>query len=358
MRTLLVVPHFHSNLAFAIRALLDDGVAVALATRRRGAPGGLGLPEPHVFPDGLSVSGAQALLRETRPDLVVIRKTPGLARPVHRAALLAGRATVAYDQRPANAPRGWRAGLSGLLRGRPRLRMTPVPGLPGAGSEDPWAVYLPFPVAADPEPPRPRDGPARLLAVGKLAEARKRPFLLIEAAERLAQTHDLRLTLAGSSTLAIGAPDPDQRARLRAYARDGALCDRFRLLEDVPFAEMPALYRAHDVCVLPSTGEPLGTAPLEAMGRGAAAVISSGANSAGYVALGQAAGRDCGVVFSDGDGAALEEALTPLLADPDRRMAARRAAWDWAREAFSLEGFAAGFRALAARAGALRPSRD
>ena len=81
--------------------------------------------------------------------------------------------------------------------------MTPAPGLPGAGRTDPRAVYLPFPVAADPEPPERRAGPARILAVGKLAEARKRPFLLIEAAERLARTHDLRLTLAGSSSLAI-----------------------------------------------------------------------------------------------------------------------------------------------------------
>jgi glycosyltransferase involved in cell wall biosynthesis len=358
LRVLFVVPRFHTNLAFAIRALLDDGVTPMLAVRAPGVPPGLGLPNPMVFADGARFADARRILAETRPDLVVIRKTPGLAPAIHRAALLSRLPMIAYDQRPWRAPRGPFSALSGLLRGRPSRRMTPVPGLPGDGPPDPRATYLPFPVPSAAVAPAARGGPLRLLVVGKLAEARKQPFLLIEAAKRLARRGELTVTVAGSSRLDIGDPDPGQLARLRAWAREGGSDGCRRLLEDVPFDAMPALYAAHDVCVLPSTREPLGTAPLEAMGQGAAAVISSGAGSAGYVAQGQAAGFACGAVFPDGDGAALEAAIAPLLADPEARLAARDAAWRWAREAFSPERFARDFRALAARAGALRPSPD
>ncbi|TVQ57851.1 MAG: glycosyltransferase [Rhodobacteraceae bacterium] len=358
MKVVFVVPRFHTNLAFAMRALIDDAITPTLVVRAPGAPTGLDLPAPVVFADGASLADARALLAEKRPDLVVIRKTPGLGAPFHRAGLIARVPMLAYDLRPWRRPRHWSAMISGWLRGRPGRRITPVPGAPGSGPPDPRAFYLPFPVSSAPEEPSRRDGPFRILFVGKLAQIRKRPFMLIEATERLARLGDLRLTMVGSTSLEINAADPDQLARLRAYAANGPLGDRFRLIEDAPFDAMPGIYAEHDVCVLPATNELLGIAPLEAMGRGAAAVISSDAGSAGYVTIGRAAGFDCGAVFPDGDAAALEAALLPYLRDPEARWRARRDAWLWVRQAFSPQGFAAGFRAVAAKvAHSSAPSR-
>lgn len=351
MKVLFVVPRFHTNLAVAVRALLEDGVEVAVVTGRPDVPEGEGMPEPVVFHDGATLSAARALLRARRPDAVIIRKTPGVSQPFALAATLAGIRTLGYDQRPANAPRGRLAVLSGALRGRPIRRMTPNAGLPGAGPPDPFATWLPFPVDIRAGPPPPREGPARILMVGKLAEARKRHFLLIEAAERLARAHDVRLTIVGSGRLDIGAPDTAHAERIRAYARTGALGDRFTLVEDVPFTGMAALYRAHDICALPSTREPFGISPLEAMGQGAAAVVSTDNGATGTIARGIAAGHPCGAVFADGDGAALEAALLPLVADRAALETARRAAWEWAREILSPARFARNFRAFVAEAG-------
>lgn len=359
MRVLLVVPRFHTNLAFAVRALMDHGIQVALATSAGGRPEGLGLPQPRVLdPAATGLGRAMRLLREQRPDLVVVRKVPGLSRPFHLAALLQGRATLGYDQRPVLRPRRLDQRLHGLTKGQPWRRISPVHGLPGAGRADPAAMYLPFPVPALDRPPAPRAPaePARILCVGKLAEARKQQFLLAEAAERLAPRHDFRLTFAGSTRLDIGNPDPGHLDRLRAYAATGPLADRVRLVEDLPFAQMGALYAGHDICVLPSRGEPLGTAPLEAMGQGAAAVVSSDTGTAGYVALARAAGHGVGAVFESGDAGALAAALEPLLASAGVREAARRAAWAWAADELSPELFVQRFRAAAAWAG-VTPSR-
>jgi glycosyltransferase involved in cell wall biosynthesis len=77
---------------------------------------------------------------------------------------------------------------------------------------------------------------------------------------------------------------------------------------------MPALYARADICVLPSLGEPLGTAPVEAMAYGAVPVISTGAGSAGYLTE----GRDGLRVDVDEPGA-LATALHQLVNDAPYR---------------------------------------
>lgn len=356
MRVLFVLPRFHTNLHYALTALVRCGVEPVLLVREEGRGGVDGVRIIAAPRARLGLAEARGVLRAERPDLVVIRKTRGLARPVHLAALLGGVPSVGYDQRPLLSPRPPLHGPRGMLQGRPRRRFTPVHGLPRPHARpDPTASYVPFPVAT-PEDATARSwapgGVVRLLCVAKLAEARKNHHLLIRALERLADQAPFTLTLVGSASLQIGAPDPRLLGWLRAYPRTGAIGHRVRVLEDVPFERMADLYAGHDVCILPSSSEPLGTAPLEAMGHGCAALVSEQCGSAWYVAGAAEAGLPCGEVFPVDDEAGLIEALRPIAAAPERLAALGGNAVRWTRQEFADEVFACRFLALAARLGA------
>ncbi len=64
----------------------------------------------------------------------------------------------------------------------------------------------------------------------------------------------------------------DDAQRLAALARDTGVADRVRFLGEAPAADLPALYRAADLYLMPSSGEGFGIVFLEAMACGAPAL--------------------------------------------------------------------------------------
>ena len=340
-----IMPIYHTNLHFALKALREAGHRSHLicAKRRDGADE---VSETHTVVDQeqLTRRDASELMRSLDPDLVIIRKTGRLSKLVYWASVLQRRKVIGYDQRPYLRPRHIGQVLSAPLKGRPIRRFTPVHGL--SGRPDPRAAYIPFPV--EPMPPGTERcyapyGVFRILCVGKLTERRKNHFLLLRALEPLAQQFDFRVTVVGSSSLDIGNPDPEYFKALQDYARQGQLAERMEIVTDVPFSEMPTIYRNHDICVLPSCAEPLGTAPLEAMAQGCAAIISSDSGSAYYVQSAAEAGLPCGAIFESGDGDALQLALLKVMSNkPDSHFSGWNAR-EWVRRSFSPRMFAQHF---------------
>jgi phosphatidylinositol alpha-1,6-mannosyltransferase len=105
-----------------------------------------------------------------------------------------------------------------------------------------------------------------LLTVGRLAisERYKGQDRVIEALPALiAASHDVLYLIAG---------DGDDRPRLEALARSAGVSDRVRFLGAVGGDDLPDLYRAADLFVMPSTGEGFGIAYLEAMACGTPAL--------------------------------------------------------------------------------------
>jgi phosphatidylinositol alpha-1,6-mannosyltransferase len=80
------------------------------------------------------------------------------------------------------------------------------------------------------------------------------------------------LVAAGHDVLYLIAGDGDDRPRLEALARSAGVSNRVRFLGAVGGDDLPDLYRAADVFVMPSTGEGFGIAYLEAMACGTPAV--------------------------------------------------------------------------------------
>lgn len=309
---LFVVPKFHTNLFYATKVLIDAGMRVRVLAATAGRDSDNVHLAPQVFgPDALPAAVEAAMLAE-RPDLVLLRNCPPLSRHALRIARRHRLRVVGYDLRPATERRPFAERVRRALQGKPALRVTPVPGLdPSAGRGDPKAIFLPWPVEPDPAvaPRQPApDGRLRVLCVGKLAQRRKRQMSVIEAV-RLAQAEDrVRVTLVGSSSLGASESDRAQMQALRALAAETGWID---LREDVPLQQMPAIYAAHDLCILPAHAEPLGVAPLEGMAYGCVPVISTEAGSAGIISD----GRD-GYRIPPGDAAAIAAILQRLLAQP------------------------------------------
>ena len=155
--------------------------------------------------------------------------------------------------------------------------------------------------------------PPRLLFVGQLLPY-KGVSPLIEAVRRLvASGREVRLTIAGSG-------ESRYEQRLREAARP--LGDRVFFLGRVDRADLPAIYRDHDLFVFPSTAvEGFGLTFLEAMASGLPVVSTDSGGHGEVIRHGVNS-----LVFPEGDAEALASAILTLL-DQDglRRDLAQRA---------------------------------
>ncbi|KQZ60908.1 glycoside hydrolase [Sphingopyxis sp. Root1497] len=136
-----------------------------------------------------------------------------------------------------------------------------------------------------------------ILAVGALIP-RKGQALVIDALPMLPGIH---YWLAGTG---------EEEARYRALAQRLGVADRVHFRGPVANADLPELYRAADVVVMPSTSEGLANAWVEALACGTPIVISD-AGGAAELVTSPVAGR---VVARTP--AAIAEAVTAILAAP------------------------------------------
>ena len=316
LSVMFVVPRFHANLWFATRVLIDAGHRVTVLSETQGAAEDRRTVAPRFVGPAPGSAILSGVFQDAQPDLVLLRNTSALKRPVAALARQAGTACRLCDQRPLTERRGWRHRLALRLSGLPLRRVTPVPGLDPEAPRDRDATYLPWPVERDPNVPLVRGtGPVTVLCVGKLGERRKNQHLVVEALREHGRAGRVRLQIVGASgTGAGGTGASGFDAAYLAYLEAAAAESWIDLRRDVSFAEMPALYAGADICVLPSVHEPLGTAPVEAMAYGAVPVISTGAGSAGYLTE----GRD-GLRVDVNEPGALATALQQVVNDAPYR---------------------------------------
>lgn len=140
------------------------------------------------------------------------------------------------------------------------------------------------------------DAPA-LLTVGALIP-RKGQALVIEALPALPGVH---YWLAGAG---------EEEGRYRALAVKRGVADRVHFLGPVANAELPQLYRAADVVVMPSASEGLANAWVEALACGTPIAISD-AGGAGELVTSPTAGR-----IAQRTAPAIAEAVQAILAAP------------------------------------------
>lgn len=169
-----------------------------------------------------------------------------------------------------------------------------------------------------------------LLTVSRLAasERYKGHDRVIQAVSELRDIHpDLVYVVAG---------DGDDRPRLEKIADELSVAEQVRFIGYVPDTEMPNLYRAADVFVMPSTGEGFGIVFLQALASGVP-VIGGGSDGSRDPLRDGADGH----LVSANDPAALRAAISSLLH--------QSRVDEFAASAFSRERFESAVDVLAQR---------
>ncbi|MFL5386895.1 MAG: glycosyltransferase family 4 protein, partial [Longimicrobiaceae bacterium] len=238
----------------------------------------------HVMCSITSVAGLKLHLLRRRSGLPVVAHFTGVGTP-----------HVGYR---------WLMAADRVLVGGEYLRRY----LPEAESIPPLSPHVAEPGAArprDPDPARPR---RRVLFLG--AMERVRGVQTLVAALGLLR----RDPAAGDFTLTIawnGFGEPGWDAAIRAQIAGAGIEDRVEW--QVGDADVPALYRGHDVLVVPRLGGTRMSFPLrivEAMSYGTPVVASDAGEMPRIV-------EGCGLVYPQGDHAALAGALRALLTDDE-----------------------------------------
>jgi glycosyltransferase involved in cell wall biosynthesis len=143
--------------------------------------------------------------------------------------------------------------------------------------------------------------------------------------------------------LVIGGDGPE-RDRLVAQAAGLGIAERVHFLGDVPDADLPALYHAADVFVMPAhlRAEALGLAQIQALASGVPCVSTELGTGTSF------ANRhgETGLVVPPGDPAALARAINILLADPGMRQRMGTAGKQRVAALFTREHMLAGNEAV------------
>ena len=194
--------------------------------------------------------------------------------------------------------------ISGRIAVSALARRVQVEHLAGGAVEIPNGVSVARFTGVDPLPGWPGEGGA-IGFLGRFTEPRKGFTLLLDAFARLAPDRPgLRLLVAGPGDADEALEDVDP-----------ALRERIVLLGLVSDADKARMLRSVDVYVAPNTGgESFGIILTEAMAAGTAIVASDLDAFRRVLDDGRA-----GVLFPNGDTAALADTLAALLDDPARR---------------------------------------
>jgi glycosyltransferase involved in cell wall biosynthesis len=179
------------------------------------------------------------------------------------------------------------------------------------------------------------DGDVVALFVGKLV-AWKRPADLLRAVGMIPRAFGV---FVGEGPL---------RSDLEVLAADLGVTERVRFLGFRNQTELPAIYTAADVLVLPSEYEPFGLVVNEAFACGTPAIVSDACGSAGDLIV----AGETGWTFPASDVEALAERLASLVRDADLRANLARGARSriagWGPEVW-LESVVEALRSTASR---------
>jgi rhamnosyl/mannosyltransferase len=187
--------------------------------------------------------------------------------------------------------------------------------------------------------------PARVAAIRSRFTEDPQPLLLFVG--RLRYYKGLHVLLEAMpqirATLVIGGDGPE-RGQLVAQAAGLGVAERVHFLGDVPDADLPALYHAADVFVMPAhlRAEALGLVQIQALASGVPCVSTELGTGTSF------ANRhgETGLVVPPSDPAALAQAINTLLADPGMRQRMGSAGKQRVAALFTRERMLAGNEAV------------
>lgn len=330
MRVLYIAPRYHTNQTAIVEGWLQHGDEVFFLSRKKATNEDYSALTPDLIPYAksfelfekiysflchsetahdiglkLGYPSARAIrkyIKNRHPDFVILREKSVYSIVCYHILKRMGIKTIMYNQTPLyqEAPRYDRNLIHRIVdRLTPEFRFTPVRKIGDyakAVIKDPHGIFVPFVMRLHCSPEEKhyfKDGTINVIDVGRF-ERRKNHHLLLQAFEKVYhEDHRVRLTIIGEIRRSQYQTYYDE---IITFIREHFLTDVVTIKKNLRFEEMDAEYRAADVFVIPSTGEPAAISPLEAMSYSVPAISSSGNGTADYIIDGVS-----GAIFKDKD---------------------------------------------------------
>lgn len=323
---LFCLPRYHTNAAPWMRILIQAGYTVNLHVTNVGRTENHTLVKPKVIVQRNFIGDSSGNspfvspsflqywheLKAINPDIVIVRGfTRRFSRIAAVCAILQRRKLVIYDQEDVVPTKS-----STKLR-RVIFRLLMVNHMTSRLSKDVdkkslgYAFPVPFgrPEKCRVDKPKndlntkSKPSAFKILMVSKF-RSRKGHLILLRALSSISEFIDFKLTFCGEM-----ATDSDMlfKGSLLAEIEAIGLSGRVEFIENIPNDEMPDIYRAHDLFILPSANEPAAVSPIEAAWSGLAVIVSHDTGTRGYIPPGTP------FDFISGDAASLASSIAIIL---------------------------------------------
>lgn len=248
------------------------------------------------------------LLKEWRPDLVVIRDRSLYSICCYLACIRYKIPAVLYNQSPycpEEVKTDWKHRI--IYNMTPRVRMTPVYGnrnLINGNENDFYVPFVIYPELSYEDRDYFADRKINILCVGKY-EKRKNQLMLLEIVKRLKKQYDITLTLAGEVST---EHHKLYYQKIKSFIVENEMQEYVICHENYPSDQIGSLYKEADLFVLPSTGEFASVSQLEAMSYSLPVIVSDTNGTACYVREGKN-----GFIFKDNDKTDLEKKILKII---------------------------------------------
>ena len=272
------------------------------------------------------------LLKERRPELVILRDRSVYNIQITRECKKRGIPCLLYTQSPyLEPPEKKEDPIRHYFRSHtPAVRITPVWGTEGEKKPGTW--YVPFVIEPCQSPEEKeqsrsgKEGPVRILGVGKYEPRKHHEMLIRLGAELQEQKVPFQIILAGE---AVTPAQKKYLASLREEMQKQGLSGSVELKENLSRTEVYEEYRKADIFLLPSTGEFASVSQLEAMSCSLPVICSDTNGTACYVEPGEN-----GYLFKDNDYEDFARYAVPLILDREKLKKMGQKSWELVQQKY------------------------
>lgn len=345
MKILFIAPRFHTNQLPIVKTLINRSIEIDYIVQYKGAIECYSKVVPKLMKQSLfmqfnfcfskmlwnekensnikfnpSIFNLLKLIKESNPDLVVVREKSLTSRKAYTLCKLLRIKCILYNQaslyRDENNSLIYRIAKAFFNFSLPKIRYTPVYVSNyyqiNQSKEmiiDKHSYFIPFITSANKETENRsylRDGIVNFLVVGKYREY-KNHYLTICAAKYLKENYNFRITVIGQK---FNKEEIEYYDKLYDQIKKEGLTDYFELLYNVEPERMSFFYLQNDVFILPTLKEAASISILESMSNAMPVISTSMNGTATYITENKS-----GFIYPSNDAIALAKAMEIYLKD-------------------------------------------